>query len=87
MTNREFRGCAIAKSLQSCLTPDPTDYSLPGSSVYELLQAETLEWVAIPFFRDLPNPEMEPASPTLAGGFGRRGGYSKSIPQTNINSN
>ena len=26
---------------------DPMDYSPPGSSVYEILQARILEWVAI----------------------------------------
>ena len=33
---------------QSCLTLcDPMDCSLPGSSVYGILQARTLEWVVI----------------------------------------
>ena len=37
-----------AKSLQSCLTLcDPIDGSLPGSPVPGILQARTLEWVAI----------------------------------------
>ena len=37
---------------QSCLTlRDPTDCSLPGSSVHGILQARTLAWVAIPFAR------------------------------------
>ena len=41
---------AAAKSLQSCLTLcDPTDVSLRGSPVPEILQARTLEWVAISF--------------------------------------
>ena len=41
---------AAAKSLQSCLTLcDPTDHSPPGFSVHEILQARTLEWVAISF--------------------------------------
>ena len=41
-----------AKLLQSCLTLcDPTDCSLPGSSVHAILQAKILEWVAIPFPR------------------------------------
>ena len=41
---------AAAKSLQSCPTLcDPTDGSPPGSPVPEILQARTLEWVAIPF--------------------------------------
>ena len=39
---------AAAKSLQSCPTPcDPIDGSPPGSSVHGILQARTLEWVAI----------------------------------------
>ena len=41
---------AAAKSLQSCLTLcDPIDGSPPGSPVPGILQARTLEWVAIPF--------------------------------------
>ena len=41
---------AAAKSLQSCLTLcDPMDCSLPGFSVHGILQARTLEWVAISF--------------------------------------
>ena len=41
---------AAAKLLQSCLTLcDPTDGSPPGSSVPGILQARTLEWVAISF--------------------------------------
>ena len=41
---------AAAKSLQSCLTLcDPVDGSAPGSPVPGILQARTLEWVAIAF--------------------------------------
>ena len=41
---------AAAKSLQSCLTLcNPMDCSLPGFSVHGILQARTLEWVAISF--------------------------------------
>ena len=41
---------AATKSLQSCPTLcDPIDGSLPGSSVSAILQARTLEWVAISF--------------------------------------
>ena len=41
---------AAAKSLQSCPTLwDPTDGSSPGSPVPGILQARTLEWVAISF--------------------------------------
>ena len=39
-----------AKSLQSCLILcDPIDGSPPGSSVPGILQARTLEWIAIYF--------------------------------------
>ena len=40
----------IAKLLQSCLTLcDPIDSSPPGSPVPGILQARTLEWIAISF--------------------------------------
>ena len=42
---------AAAKSLQSCPTLcDPRDGSSPGSPVPGILQARTLEWVAISFY-------------------------------------
>ena len=41
---------AAAKSLQSCPTLcNPRDGSPPGSTVPGILQARTLEWVAISF--------------------------------------
>ena len=41
---------ASVKLLQSCLTLcDPIDGSLPGSPIPGILQARTLEWVAISF--------------------------------------
>ena len=41
---------AAAKSLQSCSTLcNPIDGSPPGSSIPGILQARTLEWVAISF--------------------------------------
>ena len=41
---------AAAESLQSCPTLcDPIDGSPPGSPVPGILQARTLEWVAISF--------------------------------------
>ena len=46
---------------QSCLTLcDPMDHTVHG-----ILQARILEWVAFPFSRDLPNPGIEPKSPSL----------------------
>ena len=45
-----FAATAAAKSLQSCPTLcDPTDGSLPGSSVHGIFQARVLEWGAIAF--------------------------------------
>ena len=44
---------AAAKSLQSCLTLcDPIDGSPPSSPLPGILQARTLEWVAISFSND-----------------------------------
>ena len=49
------------KVAQSCPTLcDPMDYTAHG-----ILQARILEWVAVPFSRDLPNPGIKPRSPTL----------------------
>ena len=49
------------KAIQSCLTLcDLLDYTVHG-----ILQARILEWVAIPFSRDLPNPGIKPGSPAL----------------------
>ena len=38
------------------------DYIVQG-----ILQTRILEWVAFPFFRDLPNPGIEPGSPAWPG--------------------
>ena len=47
---RGFAAAAAAKSLQSCLTLcDPMGGSPLGSPVPGILQAGTLEWVAISF--------------------------------------
>ena len=48
---KNHTAAAAAKSLQSCPTLcDPIDGSPPGSAVPGILQARTLEWVAISFF-------------------------------------
>ena len=36
---------------------DPMDFSLPSSSVHGILQARTLEWVAVPFSRGSSQPK------------------------------
>ena len=47
---KEMLAAAAAKSLQSCPTLcDPIDGSPPGSPIPGILQARTLEWVAISF--------------------------------------
>ena len=65
--------CVCAKSLQlhptlfnhmDCSTPGflPCKWegcSLPGSSVQGILQARTLEWVAMPSFREASQPRDE----------------------------
>ena len=49
-TFRTYSAAAAAESLQLCpALYDPTDGSPPGSSVPGILQARTLEWVAISF--------------------------------------
>ena len=51
VTNPSYKiAAAAAKSLQSCPTlSDPIEGSPPGSPVPGILQARTLEWVAISF--------------------------------------
>ena len=45
-----LHAAAAAKSLQTCPTLcDPIDGSPPGSPIPGILQARTLEWVAISF--------------------------------------
>ena len=54
-SGKPYKEYAAAKLLQSCLTLcDPIDGSPPGSSVPGILQARTLEWVAI-----YSTPQME----------------------------
>ena len=54
----------------SCLTLcDSMNCSPPGSSVRGILQARILEWAAIPFSRDLPDPGIEPGSPALQADY------------------
>ena len=66
--------CVHAKSVQSC-PPLCTRHGLcspPGSSVHGIFQARILEWIAISFFRDIPDPGIELTSlmsPALASGF------------------
>ena len=52
--------------MTSCLTLcDPMHCSLPHSSILGISQARVLEWVAFPSPEGLPDPGIEPGSPTL----------------------
>ena len=51
------------------------DCSLPGSSVYGIFQARVLEWVAIAFPEDLPDPGIEPGSPEMQAELQESPGY------------
>ena len=42
------------------------DCSPAGFSVGGILQARILEWVAMPFSKDLPEPGIEPVSPVAS---------------------
>ena len=63
--------CGLVEKVNVLVVPlyltlcDPRDRSPPGSSVHGILQARTLEGVAIPFSRDLPDPGIKPGSPAL----------------------
>ena len=64
--------CVCAKQLQSYLTPrDPIDCSPPGSSVHGILQARTLEWVAMLSSRgsSQSSRKWQPAPVMLPGKF------------------
>ena len=62
--------CVHAKLLQLCLTLcDSMDCSLPGSSVYGILQARILEWVAMPSFRGSSQSRDWIQVSCIAGGF------------------
>ena len=55
-----------SEAAQLCPTlRDPMDCSLSGSSIHGIFQARVLEWVPFPAPGDLPDPEIEPKSPTL----------------------
>ena len=62
----------VLKSFQLCLTLcDLMDCSLPGSSIHKILQASTLEWVAMLYSRGSSRPKdgtwVSCVSPILAG--------------------
>ena len=61
-------GRVLCEAAQSFPTfRDPVDCSPPGSSIHGILQARTLEWVAIPSPGDLPDSGIKPGSLALQG--------------------
>ena len=55
---------------QTCLTLcDPMNCSPPSSCVHGILQARTLEWVALSFSRGSSQPRDQPGSPALQTDF------------------
>ena len=63
---KHLAAAAAAKSLQLCpILWDPTDSSPPGSSVPGVLQARTLEWVAISFSNVCMHAKSLQLCPTL----------------------
>ena len=69
MSHQISAAAAAAKSLQSCPTLcDPIDGSPPGLPVPGILQARTLEWVAIssPCMKVKSESEITQSCPTLS---------------------
>ena len=60
-----FKGGECVSRSVASKSCDSMDCSPPGSSVHGILQARILEWVVISFSRHLPDPGIEPRSPTL----------------------
>ena len=56
-----FLRCQVAQSCPAVC--DSMDYSPPGSSVHEILQAKILEWGAMPSSRGSSHPGIKPAFP------------------------
>ena len=67
-TCKHFSCCSLfscSAVLDSFVTP--MDCNLPGSSVHEIFQARTLEWVATSFCRGSSWPGIKLTPPSLAG--------------------
>ena len=63
---RDFLKLGVSDVAQSCLTLcDPMDCSLSHSSIHGIFQARCWSGLPFPSPGDLPDPGIEPASPTL----------------------
>ena len=61
---RHYANIVVVLVAKSCQTLcDPMDCSLPGSPVCGISQVRILEWVAISFPGDLPDPGIKLVSP------------------------
>ena len=70
LTASDFKAYYAAKSLQLCPTLcDPIDGSPPGFPVPGILQARTLEWVAMLFSRGSSWPRRQMQVSHIAGRF------------------
>ena len=64
------RQCLWVQSLQLCSTLcDPMDCSPSVSSVHGILQARTLEWVAMLFYRGSSRPKDQTCTSCITGRF------------------
>jgi len=66
LSRRQVARVHMLSRVQLC---NPTDCSLPGSSVHGILQARMLEWVAVSFSRGSCRPRDQTHIPCIAGGF------------------
>ena len=64
-----FRKACVCQWLSPVWLCDPLNCRSPGSSVYGILQARLLEWVAIPFSRGSPQPRDRTWVSCIAGRF------------------
>ena len=65
-------GMSLPKNISCSVVSNiwnPMDYNPPGSSVHGVLQARTLEWVAVPFFRGSSWPKYQTLVSCIAGRF------------------
>ena len=66
----QVRSVQFSSVAQSCPTLcDPLDCSLPGSSAWGFSRQEYWRGLPCPSPRDLPNPGIDPRSPTFQTGF------------------
>ena len=80
----QWNTAAAAKSLQSCPTLcDPIDGSPPGSPVPGILQARTLEWVAISFSTMEYYSATKIINFTICSNMDGLGGYNAMLSEIN----